>query len=1261
MTDPLNVYIPTDRRHALARGEALPDRAEGAVLIADISGFTPLTEALGRMLGRRRGAEELTRQLNSVYDALIAVVDRFGGSVISFSGDAITCWFDGDPGRRATACALMMHRAMGEIGNITLPSGGIVSIGMKAAIAHGPVRRFVVGDPAIQLIDVLAGATLERMEAIEHLTHRSELVIGPECLPAVKDDALIVEWRTLTGGSGETLLCPVVGGLLKPVETAPWPALEAGALTEEQVRPWLLRDVYDRLQSGQGAYLAELRSAVAFFLRFSGIDYDGDPAAGEKLDAFLHWVQGEIHRHEGFLLQVTIGDKGSYLYAAFGAPVAHDDDPARAVAVSQILRTPPVRLGFITSVQIGLTQGRMRTGPYGGNTRRTYGVLGDEVNLAARLMQAAAPGQVIASQPIAEATAYAFAWESLTPISVKGKAEPVAIHQLAAKIARPRARTTGILLLSKSMGGAARRESGLVGRNAERAVLTDVVLGLTHRESATVILEGEAGIGKTRLIDELRQEAAVLGLQALSGIGNAIERAAYHVWREAFYELLDWEKLPDESARQERLLAAIGPERAQLAPLLNESLRVSFSPNSLTQNLTGKPLADSTRELLLHLLHDAASREPLIVILEDAHWMDSASWTLASTVHQRARNVPLLLVIATRPITEPPAEYNHLLAAPDVKLLRLQPLAAHDVLAMICQRLGVSQLPEGVAALIRTRAEGNPFFSEELSYALRDAGLIEIRQGQCRVAAGVDLDALALPDTVQGVITSRIDRLSPPHQLTLKVASAIGREFVFRILSAIHPVEADKPQLPTYLDTLERLELTLHELEPELMYLFKHTITQDVAYNLMLFAQRRELHRVIGEWYEREYADRLPQVYPLLAHHWSRAAEGAQLTAPALVTKAVDYLTKAGEQASQISAFREAIAAYERALALTPPTTARNGGEPGGANRAALLVRLGNTYEAMGDFASATDRLQEALSLARAAHDVRVAAEALTGLCWVATRQGKAAEARSLGEEALARAREAGDKATMALALRRLGVVVVSKSDPSAAIRYYEESLALYHEIGDKKGITVCLNNMGNVAAGQNDYAAATRYYQEALAMARETGDRQTIGALLGNLGVIARRQNDYAAAAGHIEEALGIFREIGARELSATTVMNLGKVTAARGDKPTALRHFGEALNEAMLIGALPLALSALTGVAGAWVGMTEALTRRAAELMGLVLNHPASTASIKQEAEPVLAALRAALPADEVEVALTRGAGLEFEGVVNGILREDAESSTQ
>src|SRR6266508_5851384 len=145
-----SAYIPIDRRQALARGEALPDRVWGAVLFADISGFTPLTEALARTLGSRRGAEELTRQLNAVYDSLIAEVDRYGGRVVGFSGDAITCWFDGDNGQRATACALELHGAMAQFGAVRLPSGGTVTLAMKIAVASGTARRFVVGDPAVQ-------------------------------------------------------------------------------------------------------------------------------------------------------------------------------------------------------------------------------------------------------------------------------------------------------------------------------------------------------------------------------------------------------------------------------------------------------------------------------------------------------------------------------------------------------------------------------------------------------------------------------------------------------------------------------------------------------------------------------------------------------------------------------------------------------------------------------------------------------------------------------------------------------------------------------------------------------------------------------------------------------------------------------------------------------------------------------------------------------------------------------------------------------
>ncbi|MBI3302237.1 MAG: guanylate cyclase, partial [Deltaproteobacteria bacterium] len=219
-----------------------------------------------------------------------------------------------------------------------------------------------------------------------------------------------------------------------------------------------------------------------------------------------------------------------------------------------------------------------------------------------------------------------------------------------------------------------------------------------------------------------------------------------------------------------------------------------------------------------------------------------------------------------------PAEYHQLLRVPGIQRLQLDVLSSDDALALVGQRLGVPRVSETVSALIYERAEGNPFFIEELTSALRDAGLILVTDGVCQLAPGVDLSALTFPDTVQGVIASRIDQLTPPQQLTLKVASVIGRVFAFHVLHDIYPVQETKAQLATSLDTLQRVDLTpLYAPEPDLAYLFKHVITQEVAYNLLLFAQRRELHCAVAEWYERTYTGDLAPFYPLLAHHWSKA------------------------------------------------------------------------------------------------------------------------------------------------------------------------------------------------------------------------------------------------------------------------------------------------------------------------------------------------------------------------------------------------------
>ncbi len=254
-----------------------------------------------------------------------------------------------------------------------------------------------------------------------------------------------------------------------------------------------------------------------------------------------------------------------------------------------------------------------------------------------------------------------------------------------------------------------------------------------------------------------------------------------------------------------------------------------------------------------------------------------------------------------------PPEYRRLLAAAKARL-QLDALAPEEAIALVCQRLGVVALPEPVAQLIREKAQGHPFFSEELGHALRDAGLIQVANGVCQLVPTANLQAIAFPDTVQGAIISRIDRLHiDPAADALKVASVIGRIFPVRTLRAIYPVATDGAHFHTDLAALARLDITpIEAAEPDLSYIFKHTITQDVVYNLMLFAQRRQLHRAVAEWYEvaSESAElsvlsadltyepaqhsKLAPYYPLLAYRWGKAG---------VTAKALDYLEKAGRRA----------------------------------------------------------------------------------------------------------------------------------------------------------------------------------------------------------------------------------------------------------------------------------------------------------------------------------------------------------------------------
>ncbi|HSO56239.1 MAG TPA: AAA family ATPase, partial [Actinomycetes bacterium] len=619
--------------------------------------------------------------------------------------------------------------------------------------------------------------------------------------------------------------------------------------------------------AGHEEWLAELRQITVVFANLPDLDHR---AGLDEADQVMRALQSALYRYEGSITKRSLDEKGTTLGAARGLPpLTHEDDPARGVQAALAMREALAGLG--RRVAIGVTTGRAFCGTVGSRWRREYTMLGAVVNLAARLMQETGDG-VLCDAATAEAARSALAFEALGPVLVKGLADPVPVY-------RP-----GHADRSAGRGPEPVVRGALVGREEERGRLDGALRRITADGddrpgvAQVLVLEGEAGAGKSRLVAELVDQAVAAEVPVLAGAGDAVERnTPWHAWRELFGRLPAFDGI-DRAGRRRLVLDLLGPgpELRDLTPLLNPVLALELPETAASAELSGQGRAGRTRDLLVRLLRAVVGDTPTVLVIEDAHWLDSASTGLVLALSRE--RLPLLLVVATRSRGEGGtvedelawAAYRRLLRAPNLERLVLDRLSVAAVEALVGQRLGTTAVPDVLTRLVEEKAEGNPLFTEELALALRDAGLVRVVDGRVELLSDVpDVLARRLPLTVHGAITSRIDRLSPTQQLTVKVASVIGRVFAVGILRDIHPLhQAVTLTLTADLTELERADLTVLDTpEPDLSYLFKHVIVQEAAYNLMLLSQRRQLHRSAAEWYERAGGGDLA----LLAHHWRLA------------------------------------------------------------------------------------------------------------------------------------------------------------------------------------------------------------------------------------------------------------------------------------------------------------------------------------------------------------------------------------------------------
>ncbi len=1245
----LEAYIPLDRRQALAKGEPLPNRTQGAALFADVSGFTLLTRTFARELGPKRGTEALLNVVNPVFEALITPLHNYGGSVINFAGDAIICWLDnecrGDATSRAVKTALAMQEAMQAFAKVETPAGQPIALNVKVAIAAGPARRFLVGDPTIRIIDTLAGATLERMAMAEQHTLRGEVIVSRDIAEELSDTLSISTWRA--GGQ-----FAVVEKFHRTVQPIPWPLITNPTLLPNN-QSWTLPIIREQLRGGT-LTLGDLRPVTPLFLQFQGLDFDNDDAAGEKLDAFARWAQRIIHAHGGALLHLIVGDKGAYVCGVFGAPLAHEDDAARALHTALALQALPPTLAYINPPSIGISQGEAWTGICGTPTRHCYTIMGDDINLSARLMDRAKPGQILVSERIAQTPG--FALSHVGDQTYKGFDSPLPTYSLR----------------GEEIIEARVFSNTLVGRAKELQQLRTFAQPIFENQRAGVaIIYGEAGIGKSRLAYAL-QHALENRVTWLTGQSNQMLQGAFapftYFLKHYFNQSPtagDEENCARFEARFKTLLSTLQNQTsaADTHHLMTELMRTKSIlgallglhwPNTLYEHLDAQGRYQNTLTAITTLVLAESQLRPVVLEIEDGQWLDEASQELLVTLTRQACRYPFLCLITSR--------YTDDGAPPTFKIAEGTPTL---ILNLNVLSLGaLKQLAEDVLsgpadvellALVWERSHANPFFAQQLLYHLQEKGHLTqtpektwfLKATQQRSTTSDDIEdnfpESQVPTSINTVLIARIDRLEQHVKDTVQAAAVLGREFAVKTLA--HMLSTDVlPQIQRA--EREQIWMALSELR----YLFKHTLLRDAAYEMQLRTKLRKLHHLATQAYEQLYATNPASTtagrhehYARLVYHYGQAGDPEQ---------ECRYAKAAGEAAAAHFANDEALRFFNRALALTPTDNIQEryelllarekiyglqGKREARANDLATLTKLaqalgahqqavvalrqaryayasneygqaiaaaqdaiqqaqstndivltatghywwGWTLYRQGDYPAAGQKFTQALTLAQAAGDAKVAANSHRGLGFVARFQGKHAEARKHLEQSLNIHREIGERRGEASTINNLGTISMEQGDYASARRYYEQALSLYQHIGYQTGTSVSLNNLGEVNRCLGDYGEAAKYCKQALDISREIGNHSTENLALCNLSLIYHNLGDTEAALHHGQPALQNAREIGERGRQGFILTNLGHALAASGQWMDAAAAYRESLSLRRDLGTLNLALETLAGLA--------------------------------------------------------------------------------
>jgi class 3 adenylate cyclase/tetratricopeptide (TPR) repeat protein len=1114
--------------------------AEGTAVFADVSGFTKLSEALARK--GREGAEQITETIEQVFALMLGVAYDRGGSLLKFGGDALLLWFEGeDHVARACDAAAKMRGVLHEVGTIEL-SDVTVTLRMSQGVHSGRFEFFAVGQSHRELLPV--GPGWSRLAATESAAEAGQILVTTEAAAELPSDCL-----------GDSI---ATGRLLvrEPSEHRDdMPLVPRPKLATETLARCLSTAIRTQVLAGGGG--SEHRPVAIAFIKFTGTDAlvaeRGVAEAAGVLHQIVSAVQAAAEEQDVAFLASDVDADGGKLILTAGAPKATGNDEERMLLALRKVIASELPL----PIRIGAHRGAVFAGDIGPPYRRTYTVMGDAVNLTARLMAKAEPGHIYATADLLERSETHFETTQLEPFSVKGKSAPVQAWSVGPAKG---SRTRQVSL----------QKLPLTGRNAELGIIRKAFVSARGGAGRLIDIVGETGMGKTRLLEALRDAAT--GFRKIEATCEAYTASTpYAVWRELLRELMEFGRDDPDTAIIDRVrgeLAAKAPELAPWLPLIAMSLDIELEPTPEVAML-----AETNRRVKLH---EAVTRfleivvpKSCLIVIENAHHMDEASAELLSYLATDLGNRPWLFAVAHRAT----ASGFRAPEVPTIARVELKPLAAPDALRMAQLATQQNPLPAHVLEVVATRSGGNPqFLRDLLRTAIQSGGIAD------------------LPDSAEAAAMAQIDALAAEDRALVRRAAVFGLTFHPRMLAWLDEEGEAATPLPA---SWERLH-DLFEEEPDGYLRFRRSLLRDAAYEGLPYKSRRRLHALVATHLEEEleYPEESAGIlslhyfaageYPPAWRYACIAAERAEgayahVEAAGLYSRALEagrqiVTLDAHELASvhrslgdvwyRASEYGKAAESYVKAKALVADDRIQ---------QAALMLKLSYVEEKLGKFADAlryTEGARELLAGASAHEAARLLAESSSWCAQLNHYEGHNAEAIEWAERAVAEAEAADDENwlgeayyVMAAAYAQLG--------KEGAQAIMERSLEAFHEAGNLARQAGVVLNLGAVCHWEGRWDEALSFYDRGREANLKVGNRVAAAIARINTAEILTDRGEWAEAEALLVETLPLWKASQYRLFLAACLSVLGRVSLRLGRVDEALARFEESKGHFLHLGA--------------------------------------------------------------------------------------------